>query len=102
VLNGGGAEKFRPYIEGGETGVEKEGPYLMVTRCERRNLVSVISERTATMWAGMVAGTVFLVVAMALVSGHSPAGAQSEEDALTGPTLQFGCNVLKVAGFANP
>jgi hypothetical protein len=46
----------------------------------------------------MVAGTVLVVVvAMALVSGQGPAGAQSEEDVLTGPTLQFGCNVLKVA-----
>jgi hypothetical protein len=60
-------------------------------------LVSVTSKRTATVWAGMVAGTVLLVVAMALVSGQRTAGAQSEEDVLTGPTLQFGCNVLKVA-----
>ena len=59
--------------------------------------MSVISKRTATVWAGMVAGTVLLVVAMALMSGQRTAGAQSEEDVLTGPTLQFGCNVLKVA-----
>jgi Domain of unknown function (DUF1996) len=60
--------------------------------------VSAISKRTATVWAGMVAGTVLVVVAaIALVSGQGPAGAQSEEDVLTGPTLQFGCNVLKVA-----
>ena len=60
--------------------------------------MSAISKRTATVWAGMVAGTVLVVVvAMALVSGQGPAGAQSEEDVLTGPTLQFGCNVLKVA-----
>jgi len=45
----------------------------------------------------MVAGTALLVVAMALVSGQRTAGAQSEEDVVTGPTLQFGCNVLKVA-----
>src|SRR5918995_6396213 len=63
----------------------------------RRNSVSVTSKRKAAVWAGMVAGTVLLVVAMALVSGQRQAGAQSEEDALTGPTLQFGCNVLKVA-----
>ena len=59
--------------------------------------MSAISKRTATVWAGMVAGTVLLVVAMALVSGPRSAGAQSEEDVVTGPTLQFGCNVLKVA-----
>jgi hypothetical protein len=60
--------------------------------------VSAISKPTAAVWAGMVAGTVLVVVvAMALVSSQGPAGAQSEEDVLTGPTLQFGCNVLKVA-----
>src|SRR3712207_7440801 len=32
-----------------------------------------------------------------LMSGQRQAGAQSEEDVLTGPTLQFGCNVLKEA-----
>jgi hypothetical protein len=54
--------------------------------------VPAISKRTATVWAGMVAGTVLVVVvAMALVSGQGPAGAQSEQDVLTGPTLQFGC-----------
>ena len=60
--------------------------------------MSAISKPTAAVWAGMVAGTVLVVVvAMALVSSQGPAGAQSEEDVLTGPTLQFGCNVLKVA-----
>ena len=59
--------------------------------------MSVTSKRKATVWAGMVAGTALLVVAMALVSGQRSAGAQSEEDGVTGPTLQFGCNVLKVA-----
>jgi Domain of unknown function (DUF1996) len=74
--------------------LEKGAPLQRV----RRNLVSAISKRTAAEWAGMVAGTVLVVVvAMALVSGQGPAGAQSEEDVLTGPTLQFGCNVLKVA-----
>ena len=42
-------------------------------------------------WGGrtlIVAGSVF---------GEQVIGAQSEEDVLTGPTLQFGCHVLKVA-----
>jgi hypothetical protein len=43
----------------------------------RRNLMSVIRKRTATVWAGMVAGTM-LVVAMAIVSGQGPAGDQAE------------------------
>jgi hypothetical protein len=58
--------------------------------------MSAIRKRFAAVWAGIVAGTV-LVVAITLVSGQGPAGAQSEEDVLTGPNLQFGCNVLKVA-----
>ena len=52
--------------------------------------------RTVSLLAG-VAGMVLLVVAMGLGPGERRAEAQSEEDALTGPTLQFGCNVLKVA-----
>jgi hypothetical protein len=58
--------------------------------------VSTISKRTAAVWAGIVVGTVLLVAAMGLVSGQRPAEAQSEEDVVTGPTLQFGCNVAKV------
>jgi hypothetical protein len=60
-------------------------------------LVSTISQRTPAVWAAIVVGTVLLVVAMGLVSGQQPAGAQSEEDVAAGPTLQFGCNVAKVA-----
>ena len=56
----------------------------------------MLSKRNTVVCAGMVAGTILLVVAMGLVSGQRPAGAQSEEDVATGPTLQFGCNVLKV------
>ena len=59
--------------------------------------MSAISKRTTAVWVGMVAGTVLLVLAMGLVSGQQPAGAQSVEDVNTGPTLQFGCNVTKVA-----
>ena len=62
-----------------------------------RILVSAISQRTTAVWAGMVAGTVILVLAMGLVSGQRPAGAQSVEDVATGPTLQFGCGIAKVA-----
>jgi hypothetical protein len=57
----------------------------------------MISKRTTAVWAGIVAGTVLLVVAIGLVSGQRPAGAQSEDDGATGPTLQFGCGVVKVA-----
>ena len=52
--------------------------------------------RTVSLLAG-VAGMVLLVVAMGLGPAERRAEARSEEDALTGPTLQFGCNVLKVA-----
>ena len=55
------------------------------------------SKRTSAIWAGIVAGIVLLVVAMGLVSGQRPAGAQSVEDVTTGPTLQLGCGVAKVA-----
>lgn len=59
--------------------------------------MSTMSKRATAVWAGMVAGTVLLVLALGLVSGHRPAGAQSVEDVTTGPTLQFGCGVAKVA-----
>jgi Domain of unknown function (DUF1996) len=44
-----------------------------------------------------VAGTVLLVVAMGLVPDQQVAEAQTEEVGLTGPTLQFGCDVAKAA-----
>jgi Domain of unknown function (DUF1996) len=63
----------------------------------RRDLVATMRQRTTAVWVGIVVGTALLVVAMGLVSGQRPAGAQSEDDIVTGPTLQFGCGVLKVA-----
>jgi hypothetical protein len=61
----------------------------------RRILVLRFSKRTTAVWVGMVAGTVLLMIAMALVSGQRSAGAQSVEDVTTGPTLQFGCDVVE-------
>jgi hypothetical protein len=44
-----------------------------------------------------VASTVLLVVALGLVPNLRQVDAQTEEDSLSGPILQFGCDVVKVA-----
>src|SRR5215203_5790637 len=53
--------------------------------------------RRAVLLLTTVAGTVLFVVAVGLVPYQQVAGAQSEEDGVSGPTLQFGCDVVKVA-----
>jgi negative regulator of sigma E activity len=53
--------------------------------------------RRVVLLLATVAGMVLLVVAMGLVPNQRLAEAQSEEDSPTGPTLQFGCDVVKVA-----
>src|SRR4051794_10294709 len=44
-----------------------------------------------------VASTVLLVVALGLEPNLRQVDAQTEEDSLSGPILQFGCDVVKVA-----
>jgi Domain of unknown function (DUF1996) len=53
--------------------------------------------RRAVLLLTAVAGTVLLVVAMGLVPNQHLADAQTEADGSSGPTLQFGCNVVKAA-----
>jgi Domain of unknown function (DUF1996) len=53
--------------------------------------------RRAVLLLATVAGTVLLVVSLGLVPDQQVAGAQTEEDGLPGPTLQFGCDVAKAA-----
>ncbi len=53
--------------------------------------------RRAVLLLTTVAGTVFLVLAMGLVPDQQLADAQTEVDGPSGPTLQFGCNVVKDA-----
>ncbi len=53
--------------------------------------------RRVVLLLATVAGVVLLVVAMGLVPSQRLAEAQTEEDSPTGPTLQFGCDVVKVA-----
>ena len=53
--------------------------------------------RRAVLLLTTVAGTVLFVVAVGLVPYQPIAEAQSEEAGVSGPTLQFGCDVVKVA-----
>src|SRR5215204_3329946 len=54
--------------------------------------------RRAVLLLAAVAGMALLVMASGLMpSQQRTANAQTEEDGVTGPTLQFGCDVVKVA-----
>ena len=53
--------------------------------------------RRVVLLLATVAGMVLLVVATGLMPDQRLAGAQTEEDGLAGPTLQFGCDIVKVA-----